>query len=43
MVDVFKEMLDEARSYLEVGHPYWCDHFSRSTDQEFEKFLNNNG
>jgi hypothetical protein len=43
MDDIFIEKLNEAKSFFEVGLPFWCDHFSRPTVQEFKKHLINNG
>lgn len=43
MSDLFAEKLEEARGYIDRGEPFWCEDFSRPTDQEFAKYLRENG
>jgi hypothetical protein len=39
----FRRHLEIAKQYFESNLPYWCDDFSRPTDQEFATYLKLNG
>lgn len=39
----FRKHLELAKPYLESNLPYWCDDFNRPADQEFARYLNENG
>lgn len=40
---MFEGKLEEARNYLDRDEPFWCDDFTRPSDQEFEKYLVSKG
>ena len=43
MDNKFSIQFEAAKEYLLCGLPYWCDDFSRPTDQEFADYLKSNG